>query len=166
MARLTANEDVYVGFAASIAAADLVPTAAEVSGATNLTGFIVSLDSSTRGNQVPTPSLDTNFETSISGTVSATFTAEFYRDDTADTAWTTLPRGTQGYFIVSRYGATGTDTGVNPNTPLPLAGDTVEVWPVEVLSRSATPLSSNDSQRFQIECSINEEPNENATVAA
>lgn len=166
MARLTANEDVYVGFAATIADAALVPTAAEVAAATNLTGFIVSLDSSTRGNQVPTPSLDTNFETSIAGTVSATFTAEFYRDDATDTAWDTLPRGTVGYFVVSRYGASGSDTGVNPNTPLPLAADVVEVWPVTVLSRSSTPLSSNDAQRFQLECSIVEEPNENATISA
>jgi hypothetical protein len=56
---------------------------------------------------VPTPSFASLFETSISGTVSATFTAEFYRDDEDDLAWDTLPRATNGFFVVSRFGFTG-----------------------------------------------------------
>lgn len=153
MAKLIANKRVFIGFADTIA--DIhAPTAVEVSGATNLTPLIVSLDASTRGNVVATPTLDTTFETSIAGTVTATFTAEFYRDDAAagDIAWDTLPRGTSGYFIISRFDAA------------PAAGDEVEIWPVQITSRSAIALANNDSQRFSIECSVFEEPDEAATI--
>lgn len=157
MGRITANEEVWVGFLPTIADANLNPTAAEITGGTDLTGFLVTLDASTRGNNIATPSLDTLFETSIPGTAAATFTAEFYRDDTTDTAWTTLPRGTQGYFVIERYGSAGA---------APVAADVVEVWPIRVLTRSAVALTSNDSQRFQIECAVDVEPNEAATVSA
>lgn len=159
MTKLIANEQIYVGFATTLTGeppSAIAVDDGDITGATDLTSYLVTLDSSTRGNVVPTPSLDTTFETSISGTVNATFMAEFYRDDTTDTAWTTLPRGTQGYFIISR---------MDP-TPSNANGSVVEVWPVIVTARSANPLTSNDSQRFTIECSVPSEPDEDVTVAA
>lgn len=155
MSRVIANQEVWVGFATTVADIS-APTSSEVSGATDVTSFLVSLDASSQGNQIPTPAFDTLFETSISGTSSATFTGEFYRDDATDTAWDTLPRGTDGFFIISRFGTAGA---------APASTDVVEVWPVRVTSRSAVALANNDVQRFQITCSVTQEPDEDATVA-
>jgi hypothetical protein len=118
----------------------------------------MSINASSQGNQVPTPSFDSLFETSILGTSQATFTADFYRDDTSDTAWTTFPRGTKGYVIISRFGGSGTDQ-------MPIAADVVEVWPIEVISRTAAALANNTVQTFTVTCAVNIEPNEAAVVA-
>ncbi len=157
MPRLIPNENTEVFFVPTIANVDS-PTAAEINGGTDLTGFIVTLDASTTGNTVPTPTFASLFETSISGTVSASFTAEFYRDDTTDTAWDALPRGTNGFFVVSRFGF------ATPGTAA--AGDEVEIWPVRITARSATALTNNEAQRFGIEAAIPTVPNEDAVIAA
>lgn len=161
MARLIPNENTQVFFVPEIADDDLEPTTAELDtdtgDAVDLTEFLVTLDASTTGNTVPTPSFASLFETSISGTVSATFTAEFYRDDENDTAWDTLPRATRGFFVISRFGFSGTNGA-------PEAGDEVEVWPVLITARSAMSLTNNEVQRFGIESSVPEEPNEAAEV--
>lgn len=159
MARIIPNENTWVGFATTIAATDLEPTTAEVNAAIDLTPFLMSLNASSRGNQVPTPSFDSLFETSIAGTSQATFDADFYRDDTTDTAWTTLARGTQGYFIISRFGGGGADQK-------PIATDVVEVWPVEVISKTMANMSNNTVLSFTVSCAVNIEPNEAAVVAA
>lgn len=162
MTRVIPNEQTWVGFtttALATAATTLIPSAAEVTGCTDLTPLLMGLNASSQGNTVPTPSFDSLFETSILGTSQATFSADFYRDDTADTAWTALERGTAGTFIISRFGGSGTDQK-------PIAGDIVEVWPVQVVSRTAANMANNTVQSFTITCSVNVEPNEAATVTA
>lgn len=158
MARLIPNENTDVRFALAVAD-PTAPTIAEIDGAVDLTDFIVTLDASTTGNTLPTPSFASLFETSISGTVTATFTAEFYRDDEDDLAWDTLPRGTNGYMIVSRFGYSGADGA-------PAGTDEVEVWPLRITARSATALTNNEVQRFGIEAAIPEVPSEDAVVDA
>lgn len=159
MARLIPNENTEVWFVPTIADADLNPTVSEVEGGTRLTEFIITMDASSTGNTVPTPTFASLFETSISGTVSATFTAEFYRDDEDDTAWDTLPRATNGYIVVARFGFGGATKAD------PADGDTVEVWPVRLTARSAMALTNNEVQRFGIEAAIPEEPNEDAELS-
>lgn len=160
MARLIPNENTWIGFAADGSITNIAaPTAAQVAAAVDLTGFCISLNASSRGNTVPTPSFDTLFETNISGTTAATFDADFYRDDDADTAWETLPRGTHGFFLISRFGGSGTDN-------LPIAGDDIEVWPVTITSRTMANMSSNTVLTFTASCSVNIEPDEDAVVAA
>lgn len=160
MARIIPNENTWIGFAADGAITDIAaPTAAQITAAVNLTGFCISLNASSRGNTIPTPSFDSLFETTASGTSAATFDADFYRDDDVDTAWTTLVRGTRGFFIVSRYGGSGTANK-------PIAADKVEVWPVEITSRTMANMASNTVLTFTVTCAVNIEPNENATVAA
>ena len=156
MTRLIPNEKVWVGFATTVADKS-APTAANVTAAVDLTGYLVSLNASSRGNVVPTPSLDTLFETSISGTVQATFDADFYRDDDDDLAWDTLPRSTEGFFIIQRVGGDGTP---------PAAGDLVEVWPVIVTSRTNANMTSNTVMSFTVSCSVPSEPDEEAVIAA
>ncbi len=163
MAKLIPNGNTWVGFKATLTngATTLVPTAAECSSATVLTPLLISLNASSQGNVVPTPSFDTLFETSIIGTSTATFTADFYMDDGAglNTAWTTLPRGTTGFFIISRFGGTGTAN-------LPIATNVVEVWPVAIVSRAAANMANNTVMTFTVTASVPKEPNEAATVAA
>jgi hypothetical protein len=160
MSTLIPNENCWIGFAdVAPAGADLVPTAAEVAAADELTEFIISLTANSTGNTVPTPRLSSLFESSIPGTSTAAFTAEMYRDSVPaeDKAWTMLPRNTAGTFYISRFGGTGTGL-------LPIAADHVETWPVRVTSRTASAMTSNTAQTFTLTCSVPEEPNEDAIV--
>jgi hypothetical protein len=159
MARVIPNEVTKASFVPVIADEDLVPTVTEITAGVDLTEFLVTLDASTTGNTVPTPNFASLFETSISGTVSATFTAEFYRDDEDDLAWNTLPRATRGYFVIARFGFGGANGE-------PAAADEVEVWPILVTARSALSLTNNEVQRFGIEAAVFQEPNEAAALTA
>lgn len=160
MARIIPNENTWIGFAADGTITNInAPTAAQVAGAVDLTPYCISLNASARGNTVPTPSFDSLFETSTAGTSAATFDADFYRDDEDDLAWETLARATRGFFIISRFGGAGTDN-------LPVATDKVEVWPVMITSRTMANMSSNTVLTFTASCSVNIEPDEDATVAA
>ena len=136
------------------------PTSAEITNSVDLTGFVISITAQTTGNTVPTPTLKTKFETSIQGTFGASFTADMYRDDQTDTAWLVLPRNTKGYFIISRFG--GRSVTVNG---MPTTGDVVEVWPITVVARSASNLSSNTAEMFTMTASVPTPPNESAVVS-
>ena len=161
MTTLIPNENSWIAFSETMpSSTDLNPTGTEIDGATPLTDFVISLTANSQGNTVPTPRLSSLFETSIAGTSSAQFSVELYRDSVPadDIAWTSLPRGTQGVFYVSRFGGTG--AGLKP-----ASGDQVEVWPVIVTSRSASAMSSNTAQTFTLTCSVPVEPNEDAVVS-
>jgi hypothetical protein len=157
--RIIPNENSWIGFSTTRPANLQAPTEAELAGAVNLTGFIISITAQSMGNTVPTPNIDSLFETSVPGTSQASFTADMYRDDAADTAWDTLPRGVVGYFYISRFGGTGTGY-------VPKAGENVEVWPVRIVSRTASAMASNTAQTFTCTASVPEEPAEDAKVVA
>src|SRR5215510_10922566 len=161
MARIIPNENTWIGFLADTTPlADIsAPTAANITAATDLTGFCISLNASARGNTVPTPSFDSLFETSTAGTPAATVDADFYRDDDVDTAWETLLRGDRGVFIIARFGGSGANNK-------PAAGDDVEVWPVMITSRTMANMTSNTVLTFTASCAVMEEPAEDAVVAA
>jgi hypothetical protein len=162
MSRLIPNERTWIGF--GLACADLeAPTEAEITAAVDLTCLIVSLNASATGNTVPTPAFCSLFETSVPGTSTATFTADFYRDDDpgvdGDAAWKALPRGQRGYFFISRFGGSGP-------AQIPMTGDDVEVWPVYIVSRAMTNMASNTAMTFTMTGSVPEVPAEDAVVAA
>ena len=148
------------GSTAGVANPGAGPTTAEITNSVDLTGFVISITAQTTGNTVPTPTLKTKFETSIQGTFGATLSAEFYRDDQTDTAWAVLPRNTKGFLIVSRFGGRST-----VNLGMPITGDVVEVWPIIVVARSASNLSSNTAETFSLTASVPTPPNESAVVA-
>lgn len=156
MAKIIPNANTYVGFIATLTGTVTAPKVADVTSAIDLTSLVTSINASATGNAVPTPSFDTLFETSILGTSTATFTADFYRDSvtTNDKAWSTLPRGTNGFFIIARFG------GI-PST----AGAKCEVWPVSVLSRSMANMANNTVETFTITCAVPQVPGEDAVVA-
>jgi hypothetical protein len=159
MGRIIPNENTWVGFATTLTGSKSAPKVADITGAVDLTHYLVSINASATGNAVPTPAFDTLFETTILGTSSATFTADFYRDDatgeTGDLAWVTLPRSTAGFFLIARFG------GI-PST----AADILEVWPVTVLSRAMANMSNNTVETFTVTCAVPDEPAETAAVVA
>lgn len=157
MAKIIPNQESMVRFCTTLSSMT-APTVAQVNAGVDLTPLLISITASATGNTVPTPTLDTLFETSVPGTSAASFSADFYRDDAADTAWTTLERGVKGYFVIQRFGASPTRVVV--------ATDEVEVWPVQVTSRSASAMTSNTAQMFTVTCSVPQEPVEDAIVAA
>ena len=156
--RVIPNENSWIGFTLTRPSSLAAPTAAEIAGATKLTGLVISLTAQATGNSIPTPNLEETFETSIPGTTTGSFTGDFYRDDADDLAWETLERGTTGYFIISRFGGTGTNNR-------PAAGEGCEVWPVRILSRTASAMASNTAQTFTCSAAVPEVPVENAVVA-
>jgi hypothetical protein len=159
MARIIPNEQSYVGFLPAVANLASV-TSAELTAGKNLTSYLISMNASTQGNTVPTPNISTLFETSIPGTVQASLTADFYRDDTVgangDLAWVTLPRKTNGFFVIQRFGGTGAT---------PAAAAKVEVWPIRVVSRTMSNMANNTALTFTVTCSVPDVPNESAVVA-
>lgn len=159
MTRIIPNENTYLGFLTTVAAVTLVPTVVEINAGVDLTKFMMGINASSTGNVVPTPSFDSLFETSIIGTSQATFSADFYRDDIVDTAWITLIRKTKGFFVLSRFGGTGTKAK-------PIITNKVEVWPVTIVSRTAGNMGNNAVQTFSIVSAVNIEPNENAVITA
>jgi hypothetical protein len=158
MARIIPNENSWIGFATAVASVS-APTVANITAAVNLTPYVISINASSRGNTVPTPAFDSLFETSIAGTVQATFDADFYRDDETDLAWTTLPRATDGFFIISRFGGGGANHA-------PVATDLVEVWPILIVSRTMANMSNNTVLTFTASGSVPVEPVEDAVIAA
>ena len=160
MAKLIANERVYMGwFPGFDAFADYTqPTAAELTSGVDYTCWLISVNASAQGNSVPTPDLCSLFETTVPSTASATFTADFYKDDEDDTPWENLVRSSQGYFVLERMKPVGAD-------PLE-TGALVEVWPVYVISRAAGPLTSSQVQMFTLNCSVPKVPVEDYSVPA
>lgn len=158
MGRIIPNENTWIGWSATPPVNLAAPTTAEIAAATDLTCLISTINASAQGNAIPTPDLCTLFEKSVPGTSQATFTADFYRDDVDDVAWEALPRNQKGVFYISRFGGTGANHE-------PVALQPVEVWPVHVTSRTASPLASNTPQTFTVTCSVPEEPAEDAVVA-
>lgn len=135
------------------------PHAADVADSINLTHYVMSLNFGSTGNVVPTPALDKLFESSIIGTSSATATMDCYRDDELDLAWDTLPRKTKGYVFISRFGGEGANN-------MPIEDDIVEVWPVQVVSRTNANMANNTVSTFTVTFSVPDEPDEDAVVVA
>lgn len=160
MARLIPNENTWLGFSLTCPNPKQVPLSL-ITSAVELTKYLMSINASTTGNTVPTPSLDTLFETSIAGTVTGTLSADFYRDDAADLAWDTLPRKTKGFFFLSRFG--GSDA---THPPRPSTGDDIEVWPLLVVSRANSNNANNTVLTFTMTASIPQEPTEDGKVVA
>jgi hypothetical protein len=157
MGRFIPNENTYVGFIAlDDDVADIAaPKVSEIATAVDLTEFVTGLNFAAQGNVVPTPNISTLFETSIEGTSQATATMDCYRDDTTDTAWTTLPRKAAGFVIISRFGG-------KPDVAL----EKCEVWPVRVSSRTNANLTNNTVATFTVTFAVVKEPAETAVVAA
>ena len=143
------------------------PTAAEVNGAKDLTGWLRQ-DGLNRAQEAATVDTATAldlFDTTDIGTRSGSFELTFYRDDTDDDAWEELEIGTRCYMIVCPFklkGANDATTGL----PDAAAGDKVEIWKVAVSARSNAAIGKDAAQTFTVTCAVEVPPEDDAVVAA
>jgi hypothetical protein len=158
MARRGSTEEIRVWFTATVADQD-APTETEInSSGTDLTPFMRrdGLSTPLSGNTIDNSDAASLYnKTSLGSYGGDPLTLTLYRDDTTDTAWTTLPRTTTGNIIVRRFG--GSDVAA-ANT------DQVEVWPIEVISREMADIANDENQRFVVTCAVPGEPSIDAYV--
>ena len=144
---------------------DQVPTATELNDASviELTDFLTDGGVATPldGSIVDSADMGARFNKTALGTFGGQpIVLQFYRDFPAagDTAWTTLPRDTTGFYILSRGGLA---------TPGTFAiSDEIESWPMEVASRNPVDVARNEMQQFTTENAIPQVPLEDFVVAA
>jgi hypothetical protein len=135
------------------------PTVAEINAGVDLTPWLTrdGLDTPQGGSTVDVAGASSRYNATQSGSYGGDpISATFFRDTVAgsDTAWATLPRGTAGYFVIGRFGLT------------PAAGERVEVWEINVISRAMVAIADNEAQRFVASMAVPSEPNDAAVVAA
>lgn len=166
MTRLIGAENLELFFAPSgYASDDQAPTATELNDASviELTDFLTDggLTTPLDGSIVDSADMGSKFNKTASGTYGGQpVTAEFYRDFPAagDTAWATLPRGTNGYFIIARGGLA---------TPGTFAiADEIESWQIEIVTRNPADVARNEMQKFTVECAVPAVPLEDFAIAA
>ncbi len=154
MARLISNGEVRVGWAAAISD-PTAPTNAEVSGSTDITPFLSTLDTPLDGDAVDSSDLSSAFNKTVAGKFGGTVSGTMYRDDTTDTAFDLFPRNTTGFLIVRRFGGSGVALGT---------GNSVDVWNLRVITRSDTSLDDNAVQMFTCTFAALDAPNIDVTV--
>jgi len=145
------------------ACADIsAPTEAEIEAGVHLTPFLVrgTLQRPSGGQTASAADVDSAFNKTEPGTFGGDLVAQFYRDDDADTAWTTLPRLTRGFVVVAPFGYDGADKSD------PAGDEAVEVFPIAVADRSPNPAAENEMQKFTATFAVHSEPDFDAVVAA
>lgn len=159
MAKFIAAENSEVYWLPACSSTD-APTVTELNAGTRLSSFIrggVSADFA--GNLVDSGDLTSAFNSTVAGTYGGGINtiSGLMRDDTADTAWTTLPRGTAGFLAIQ----VGTSTGATWAT-----GDIVDgVFAVEVVSRHYPDLTRDALVTFDVDYAITAAPSYGATAA-
>lgn len=155
MVRVIADGEVKISWVTTIASVT-APTTAEMAAGTELTGYLSTLDTPLEGESVDSSDLSSAFNKSVAGTYGGGASGTFYRDDTTDTAWTTLPRNTLGHLVIRRFGGSTVDYA---------SSDSVEVWPARVIARSPSSLDRNSVQVFNVNFATVDEPTLAATIA-
>lgn len=136
------------------------PTLVQITAGVALHGFLApaGINLPDEGSEADASDLGSERDKSVPSTVSGNPEAEFWKDSSADTAWTTLARGTTGYLVVAIFG--GTDTGAALK-----AGDKVDVWPCRVSSRNLSRVARGEAMRFTAMFAVSSGPYYASTVA-
>jgi hypothetical protein len=154
-----ANRFFHVGetvvyYLPSIAAANKVPTRAEIDAGTDLSDEIADLSGWTlQGGEIDTPDLGSKFTGKIPGRISvddSSFT--FYADNRGVDVRSVLPRGTSGFILICDGGD--------------VAGALADVYPVRVRSNGKVRSVGDEAGRITIPFSITKEPTENVALPA
>lgn len=142
-------------FAETIAATNMVPTRAELTGATKLTPAIAAIDGfSVENQEIETPTMESTFDAKIPGSDQAADSSmTFYEDEVTNTMETALAKGTEGYVIILRKG----------DVP---ANNSMDVFPVRVASISPSYTVDNEAAKFMVKFSITDLPVIGAAVPA
>lgn len=155
MSRTIADGEVLINFA-PIVANTAAPTVAELGAGTDVTPFLSTIDTPLDGDAVDSSDLASAYNKTVAGTYGGNISAEMYRDDTTDTAWTTFDRNVEGYFVVRRFGGSGTAWAV---------ADSAEVYHVRIITKSPGTLDRNNVQMFSVDAAVLDEPVLTAVVA-
>lgn len=133
-------------------------TAAEANAGTDLTTFVRTLPDIPRtGNTVDVATLDSKFEKRQVGTRGGdVISLEILRDDTTDTAYTTLTEDSAGYLIVARKGLATAGTFAT--------SDVVDVFPATVLSVADGNPGRNDPDFAVVQMVVTNDPDRNQTI--
>lgn len=134
------------------------PTASEISAGVNLTGFLApeGFDTGVSSNLIDSAGIDDVFDAQVVGTWGAKPKATFFRDDTTDTAWNTLVRGSVGFWVVRERTTSSTSIA---------AGQKVDVYPAQLQQALKGPITKNEMQKFTSEAAITGAPVFAVTVA-
>lgn len=137
------------------------PTTTEIDAGTDLSGFLLrdGLSTPLPGSTMDTADVSSDYSKTGRGSFGAEpISVTLHRDDAADTAWDTLPRATTGFLVVARQGGSGAGGDL-------AAGDPVEVWDIDVISREPVDIADNQTQRFVATCAVPDTPELDAVVA-
>lgn len=158
MARIHSPGVVEVTWATSVTLA--APTAAELNGGTDITEFCRGVPTVPEtGNTADISNLSSKFNARQGASYGGdTLTLEAYRDDTTDTAYTTLTRALAGYLCVAWDGLATPGTWA--------IGDEVWVYPVTIISRGQGTPGRDEVQFFVSQMAITDDPNEKFSIAA
>jgi hypothetical protein len=158
MAKYIAAEKSEVWFVPAIANTS-APTATELNAGTRLTGHISGgFAADFAGNLVDAGDLTSAFNSTVAGTYGGgtNTISGLFRNNTADTAWNALPRGTAGYFVTQAGVSTGTAWA---------SGDIVDgIFAAEVLSRHYPDLTRDALVTFDVDYAITDAPVYGATA--
>lgn len=154
MAKFIAAENAEVWWVPAVATVAAM-TVTEGDAGTRLTDFISGgFQADFSSNLVDTGTLLSGFNSQAAGTFGGgtnTVTGLLY-DDTTNTAWTTLPRGTAGFFVVSLQG-TANQSGASWAT-----GNEYDLFAAEVVSRTYPDLTRDTLVTFDVEYAITSAP--------
>lgn len=153
MARFNRKGVTKILYATTIADPGYMPTATELTGATDYTKQIAAVDGFALENQeIETPDMASTFVSKIPGDDQASDSSlTFYEDDTTDTVEQDLAKGTTGFIIICRKGKTAGSKGM-------------DVHPVRVASNSPAITADNEAAKIMVRFSITDRPLLNATV--
>jgi hypothetical protein len=176
MSRLVPNERSFIAWSPTRPVAIDKPKVAEIAAAIDLTCDCISLTAMAQGNAVPIHELCSLWEKSVPGTASASFSADFYRDDEAQTGTEEVPTGgdvahrllqlgADGVFYISRF-LPRESNGELPGSTIPAVGDIIEVWPIIITSQADGPISSATPLSFSITGAVPDRPELRAVVTA
>jgi hypothetical protein len=133
------------------------PTTTEIAAGVDLTNFVakdgVAVNINT--NNVDSATIAEVFDAQVAGSWGADLQLTMFRDDSADTAWTTCTYGSNGYVVIDRFNASGTD---------PAVGEKVEVWPAQMHQPSPQNSATNTQVRFIESFAVRAAPSLSATV--
>jgi len=169
--QFTGLGDIRFAVGATAVANIAAPTVAEITAAVRLTPYMTrnGLKRPQSGNTVDVADASSLFNKTGPGTYGGDaleYTGHRDSKGSDDDAWTTLPRGTIGFWIITDWGwaqAAGTGLGTSGGTPT--IGDRCEVWPGTIISREPADTGENESNKFVARSAVTDEPNLDAVVA-
>lgn len=158
MARIIADGEVRIEWVPGSAGIDdpTAPTTAELATGQDVTPFFSSMDTPLDGEAVAAADLSSAYNKTVAGTFGGNVSVDSYRESETDEAWGLWPRGTEGFFVIRRFG--GSDEAI-------ASGDDVEVYKIRTVTRTPATLDRGSVQAFTMEAAVQEEPELEAVVA-